>query len=180
MLKAAKTVAEKHAKTPAPSTQMEGPDALELRYREGFEDGEKHAADELSLAQSYRDTYKHILDELQERGLTPGTIDIIKERRRQIAFEGWTPEHDDEHTDGSLALAAGAYCESAVRPKILNRKPHAAFAIPKLWPQSWSLDWWKPKSPREDLVIAGALIIAEIERLDRAALATTEGQPDGH
>ena len=156
-------------RTPSPETNVDAPDAFELRYREGFEDGEKHAADELALAQSYRDTYKGILDELQERGLTPGTIDIIKERRRQIAAEGWTPEHDDEHTDGSLALAAGSYCESAARPKILARKPGGAFAIPKLWPQSWSRDWWKPKSPREDLVRAGALIIAEIERIDRAA-----------
>lgn len=165
---------------PSPRSNADGPDALELRYREGFEDGEKHAADELALSQSYRDTYKRILDELQGRGLTPGTIDIIKERRRQIATEGWTTEHDDEHTDGSLALAAGSYCESAARPMILARKPAGAFAIPKLWPQSWSSDWWKPKSPREDLVRAAALIIAEIERLDRAAVPTRqEGGADG-
>lgn len=94
--------------------------------------------------------------------------DIAAERRRQVEVEGWEAAHDDEHTDGSLALAAGSYCESAARPKILARKPGGAFAIPKLWPQSWSRDWWKPKSPRQDLVRAGALIIAEIERLDRA------------
>lgn len=101
--------------------------------------------------------------------------DVLKERRRQVEAEGWTPEHDDQHTDASMALAAGSYCESAARPTILARKPGAAFAIPKLWPQSWSRDWWKPKSPREDLVRAAALIIAEIERIDRAALATTGG-----
>ena len=104
--------------------------------------------------------------------------DIAAERLRQKEKEGWTLEHDDEHTDGSLALAAGSYCESAARPKILDRKPGGAFAIPKLWPKSWSLDWWKPKSPRDDLVRAGALIVAEIERLDRAAIVTTEGSPN--
>ena len=31
----------------------------------------------------------------------------------------------------------------------------------------WGLDWLKPKSPRRDLVRAAALIVAEIERLDR-------------
>jgi hypothetical protein len=36
-----------------------------------------------------------------------------------------------------------------------------------LWP--WSVQWWKPKDRRRDLVRAGALIVAEIERLDRAA-----------
>jgi hypothetical protein len=97
--------------------------------------------------------------------------DVAAERRRHIETEGWDATHDDEHKDGSLALAAGSYCESAARPKLLARKPGCAFAIPKLWPLSWSRDWWKPKSPREDLVRAGALIIAEIERLDRAALS---------
>jgi hypothetical protein len=37
------------------------------------------------------------------------------------------------------------------------------------WP--WDLKWWKPTTPRRDLVKAAALIVAEIERLDRAALA---------
>jgi hypothetical protein len=36
----------------------------------------------------------------------------------------------------------------------------------EFWP--WSLHWWKPKSPRRDLIRAAALIVAEIERLDRA------------
>lgn len=37
--------------------------------------------------------------------------------------------------------------------------------VPPTWP--WGAEWWKPKEPRRDLVRAGALIIAEIERLDR-------------
>ena len=35
------------------------------------------------------------------------------------------------------------------------------------WPHTWDASWWKPKDRRRDLVRAGALIIAEIERLDR-------------
>ncbi|HCE9784511.1 TPA: hypothetical protein NH348_003290 [Pseudomonas aeruginosa] len=35
------------------------------------------------------------------------------------------------------------------------------------WP--WDEEWWKPKSARENLVRAGALVLAEIERLDRSA-----------
>jgi hypothetical protein len=34
---------------------------------------------------------------------------IAEERKRQIEVEGWTAEHDDEHTDGELALAAVCY-----------------------------------------------------------------------
>lgn len=34
------------------------------------------------------------------------------------------------------------------------------------WP--WSRAWWKPASRRRCLIKAGALILAEIERIDRA------------
>ena len=37
-------------------------------------------------------------------------IDLIaEERQRQISVEGWTPQHDDTHTDNSLAKAAACY-----------------------------------------------------------------------
>ncbi|PZQ21140.1 MAG: hypothetical protein DI569_12810, partial [Sphingopyxis macrogoltabida] len=39
--------------------------------------------------------------------------DIAAERRRQVEAEGWTPDHDDEHGDGSLAAAAATYAFSA-------------------------------------------------------------------
>jgi hypothetical protein len=44
----------------------------------------------------------------------------------------------------------------------------ARITSPVRWPQGWA-GWWKPKLRRENLVRAGALIIAEIERLDRAS-----------
>lgn len=168
-----------HAKPYVNPRPLYDEDAREASYRLGFEDGEKHAAEGLADAQSQAFTYKRILDELSEKKITPAVIDVIKERRRQVKAEGWTPEHDDAHTDSSLALAAGSYCESAARPRILSRKPGAAFAIPKLWPLSWSRDWWKPKSPREDLVRAGALIIAEIERIDRTDANVSSGGDHG-
>lgn len=39
---------------------------------------------------------------------------------------------------------------------------------PRNWP--WHRVWWKPSTRRRNLVKAGALILAEIERLDRAAI----------
>ena len=37
-------------------------------------------------------------------------IELIQEERtRQVQEEGWTPEHDEEHGDGELALAAACY-----------------------------------------------------------------------
>jgi hypothetical protein len=40
---------------------------------------------------------------------------------------------------------------------------------PAFWP--WPPEWWKPCDRRANLVRAAALLIAEIERIDRAALA---------
>jgi hypothetical protein len=89
---------------------------------------------------------------------TSAARDVLAERQRQIEAEGWTPEHDDQHTDGSLAIAAACYA-------IADRDGRAE--APPFWP--WALDWWKPADDRRMLVKAGALILAEIERLDRAA-----------
>lgn len=86
--------------------------------------------------------------------------DVVAERRRQIAVEGWTPEHDDEHSNGEMALAAACYARHAIVPPALSD-------VPATWP--WGASWWKPGDPRRMLVKAAALILAEIDRLDRAA-----------
>lgn len=89
--------------------------------------------------------------------------DIASERQRQMSHEGWTTEHDDQHDCGELALAAAAYAHWAGKGnEARSESPRPAF-----WP--WSMLWWKPTTLRRDLVKAGALIVAEIERLDRAS-----------
>ena len=90
--------------------------------------------------------------------------DVIAERRRQIKVEGWTPEHDDEHRGGSMAYAAAAYAVSSTEG---NGSLSAASKI--FLRTGWAKSWWKPRTPREDLIRAAALLLAEIERLDRAA-----------
>jgi len=100
--------------------------------------------------------------------------DVLAERRRQVAAEGWTPEHDDSHLRGEMALAAACY---AITDFPSETASHACEA---LWP--WSAQWWKPKSLRRNLVRAGALILAEIERLDRARERSDDrkgGEHDG-
>lgn len=90
--------------------------------------------------------------------------DIAAERQRQISVEGLTTENDDRYTTGDMAVAASCYawagCERAENDVQSKR-------LPLDWP--WSAAWWKPKDKRSNLVRAGALILAEIERLDRAA-----------
>lgn len=100
--------------------------------------------------------------------------DVLAERRRQVEAEGWTPEHDDQHDPGTLSQAAGCYIEwngyeNAVVPE---------GAIPINWP--WAPEWWKPSDDRRNLVKAGALILAEIERIDRLATAEAPNAGEQH
>lgn len=85
-----------------------------------------------------------------------GAALIAAERERQVSDEKWSSSHDDEHDSGQLATAAGCYIFSGL----------AGFAGAH-WPWMWS--WWKP-TPGDrvrELTKAGALIAAEIDRLQR-------------
>ncbi|WP_412027885.1 hypothetical protein [Deinococcus yunweiensis] len=84
--------------------------------------------------------------------------EVLQERYRQLHEEDWTPEHDDGHRRGELARAAAAYALSATGQ-------YEGSGVPVAWP--WRGSFWKPSTPRRDLVKAAALILAEIERLDR-------------
>lgn len=95
--------------------------------------------------------------------------DIAAERTRQIEVEGWSSQNDDLYVDGEMACAAFCY---GIHGTAWERKLIAP--IIALWP--WSASWWKPTNRRRDLVKAGALIVAEIERLDR--LAAAEGRKE--
>ena len=88
---------------------------------------------------------------------------IAAERVRQEQQLGWTAEHDDKHIAGDLALASRGYAGHAagcLRGIDVNTTPPAA------WP--FEAAAWKPSSaPVKDLVKAGALIAAEIDRIYR-------------
>lgn len=112
---------------------------------------------------------------------------IADERARQIADEddrgeGWTPEHDDEHDDGELALAAICY---ATPVRIYTSESGFDFRDP--WPARWDDQWdkrlndepeirspenYSPEERIDFLIKAGALIAAEIDRLGRAGVAS--------
>ncbi|MGT8780045.1 hypothetical protein ACR707_17725 [Klebsiella pneumoniae] len=103
--------------------------------------------------------------ELESRTVTAAAADVLAERQRQVTAEGWTAERDDGYQNSELADAAACYAIHA---------HNQGFSTPAHWP--WSQDWWKQTSPRRDLVKAGALILAEIERLDRAAGIKVEAE----
>jgi hypothetical protein len=103
-----------------------------------------------------------------------GVERIVAERRRQIADLKWTPEHDDDHDGGELALAAVCY---AAPDRVYVRDDFAAgvqFKDPFPWGR-WDSrphdgNVLKDRTMAEDIRLlekAGALIAAEIDRLLR-------------
>ena len=96
---------------------------------------------------------------VERDALTPAARDVLAERARQVSAEGWTPERDDQYTDCQLAAAAASYAVCGKDPKALKLMGVTA------WP--WRDYWWKPETYRRNLEKAGALILAEIERIDR-------------
>jgi hypothetical protein len=92
-----------------------------------------------------------------------GAALIAAERARQVSTEGWTPEHDDGHDSGEMVIAAVRYALHDV--PVVTTDTRQALAV--LW--RWAPCWWKPKDPIRNLVKAGALIAADIDRQLRAA-----------
>lgn len=99
---------------------------------------------------------------------TTGIDQIVDERRRQMLSEGFTAAHDDQWEHGELSAAALSYIEVAAE----QAAPHfpgenRPWETRTDWP--WISECWNPSDdPVRNLVKAGALIAAEVDRLQRA------------
>lgn len=103
---------------------------------------------------------------LEAKLAKPAITDVIAERQRQVSEKGYTAESDDSYLPGILCLAGAAYAVAA------SAYPDARRRANRLWPWPNAPKYFEParkNNPRANLVKAAALIIAEIERIDRAA-----------
>lgn len=95
---------------------------------------------------------------------------IAEERNRQINQEGWTPAHDAQWKGQELGFAARCYLDRGV-----NLIPHLHDPSP-FWP--FDNEWWRPsEDPVRNLIKAGALIAAEIDRLRAGKSYSGQGAP---
>lgn len=93
-------------------------------------------------------------------------FDIVRERRRQID-KGFTPEHDDEHVNDQIAAYAALYAmPEAARDWDASSTGYGDTLGEAMTPYRWYMPSFGDR--RDQLVKAGALLLAEIERLDRA------------
>lgn len=111
---------------------------------------------------------------------------ITAERERQISKEGFALEHDDCHTDGSLALVAALYATPqplftmSVSDDRKNAEPGyrgLTIEADDPWPCEWEKEWDKREKHGRlrQLTIAGALIAAELDRLQRVDINKGRG-----
>lgn len=95
-------------------------------------------------------------------------IEMIEdERKRQKDIEGWTLDHDDCHRDGELAMAAACYAAAPTNLYLHSKAYTNKHEFIELWPWNPSWDKREKHNTIKRLTIAGALIVAEIERLQR-------------
>jgi hypothetical protein len=95
----------------------------------------------------------------EEMKLNRAARDVLAERQRQTTGEGYSLSRDDSYAHGELAEAGATYASLAGKPGSMS----------SAWP--WGQETFKPSNDRRrDMVKAGALILAEIERLDRIPL----------
>jgi hypothetical protein len=112
-----------------------------------------------TLSEAAREHLAWIKAEL--RDLQTGPLGaFMAERLRAMGEKGYTPEHDDEHADGSLAEAAACYAMHA------GGIPHELCL--QHWP--WEPHTFKPGTPQRDMEKAGGLLIAEYQRRMRAEM----------
>lgn len=103
-----------------------------------------------------------------QAGLSDAARDVLAERRRQIEQEGYDIAHDDEHVNDEMA----AYATFYAMPPGAREWPAEETGYGLTWGEAIIPEHWGPAKSgvrRSDLIKAGALIVAEIERLDRAA-----------
>ena len=108
---------------------------------------------------------------------------IREERERQIGSEGFTFAHDDEHDNGQLATAAACYAAPFQLFQMNHGAEEIQFQDPWPFERRWDgrrrlangyrADFRRvptaitPKERIRELVKAGALLAAEIDRINR-------------
>jgi len=93
-----------------------------------------------------------------KEAISQGACSILRERQRQVLAEGWTPDHDDEHHNGTLRIVAA---------QLAVEGTSACVEHPDMPRDPWGLAAKHTNAIRR-LEIAGALIAAEIDRMRRA------------
>jgi hypothetical protein len=125
--------------------------------RAGWIEDAEHFQDTLAAVEE-RDRLK--------KGPSNAMRDVAAERQRQIEAEGYDQDHDDEHVNDEIAALACFYAmPPGAREWDTSSTGYGLRLGDAILPHGWASI--EDGDRRRELVKAGALILAEIERLDR-------------
>ena len=107
-----------------------------------------------------------------ERGRIDRLLAILRERRRQVNVREYTADKDDNYVNQELGYAAACYAFPDITPE-------RSTGVPFRWP--WSKKKYKKSKydRRRQLIVAAALCLAELERIDRGVDLELLGKSDG-
>lgn len=134
-----------------------------LIWSDPFDEAEDLIGNKLNIPEPDAKRFMEMLRKQRvEESHAPDGVELIAdERARQIA-KGYDHDHDDMHVVEEIARGAACYAMPAP-----YRTTGGNGDAPHHWP--WSSDDWNPSPDNRirELVKAGALIAAEIDRLQR-------------
>ncbi|MGB6096405.1 MAG: hypothetical protein WBF95_08920 [Comamonas thiooxydans] len=108
--------------------------------------------------------------------LTPAARDVLAERQRQITQEGNDPQHDDDHVNDEIAAMAALFImPEGARDWDAASTSYGDTLAEALLPSDWEIPNFGDDRRRQ-LVKGTAMGLAEIERIDRAAIAAAKGE----
>lgn len=147
-------------------TSLDPDFAARMAHAADVADGLAQPAEWDELDQSERNSYRRAVQGLGNQG---GVALIERERWRQISAAGFTGVHDDRYTDSELVAAALCYATLAIMQQTRLDAAEMLAGFPPIagygWPPGW--DWRPEPTSYANLVKAGALIAAELDRLSR-------------
>jgi len=141
------------------------------RHGQGFEPNPLPWEETVIMTSGGKSEYRSIASNHHESGAAKTGVELIAaERERQIIKEGWSAAHDDMYHSGELVDAAVAYAQAAAEQARGESIEYLKGLIVGMrgirWP--WEDEYWRPsEDPLRNLIKAGALIAAEIDRLSR-------------
>jgi hypothetical protein len=104
--------------------------------------------------------------------------EVLAERMRQLEVKGYDIAHDDAHPGGEIAACAAFYAmPPAARDWPAEETGYGPTFGEAIYPEGWTVPTTGDR--RRELVKAAALLVAEIERIDRAAARELAKQREG-
>lgn len=116
-------------------------------------------------AEAGRDYWQRRWRDLRPLGESKGVVAIAFERERQCKEEGYDAQHDARHESGFLAVMGAMLAVHGTVAVVAYVEPEPTGLVLRVAEDAWGLCDKYDRHRRLQLIVAGALIAAEYDRL---------------